>query len=405
MKRIVFLIDGAADHPVPAMHGKTPLQLAEIPHMDRIAREGAAGLFETIPPGLANGSATANLGVMGYDARALFGDREGRGVLEAASMGVDLALGQLAMRVNVIATLDGTIHSHSAGHITTDEVRELFLNLDEKIGLPGVRLYPGISYRNLVVIDDGDERIECFPPHDHVGARLDDLLPRAEAPDAKETADLLAELVHRSQPVLRDHPVNQRRRAAGKLTADSLWPWAPGTKPDMKTYKELYGVSGAVISAVDLIRGIGVYAGLEKIVVSCATGLWDTNYEGKAKAALEALRRHDFVYVHIEGPDEAGHEKNPWLKLKCLEWIDQRLMRPIMMHFDQTGEPVTYAVLPDHPTPCETGGHVTEPVPVAIWGPHLKKDAAPGYDEELVKLGSLGVLKGSGFMDRVMGKA
>ncbi len=404
MKRIVFLIDGASDHPIPAMHGKTPLMLADIPHIDRIARDGAAGLFEAIPPGLPNGSATANLGVFGYDARAIFGLKEGRGVLEAASMGVEIAPGQLAMRVNVIATDDGRIKPHSAGHITTEEVRELFDGLDRQIGVPGVHLYPGVSYRNLIVVDGGDERLECFPPHDHVGARLDDLLPRAETPDAEPTARLLADVVRRSQPVLAEHPVNKRRRAAGKLAADALWPWAPGSKPKMKTYRELYGVAGGVISAVDLIRGIGVYAGLETIPVEGATGLWDTNYEGKAQAAIRALQRLDFVYIHIEGPDEAGHEKQPWLKLKCLEWIDQRLIRPIMMHFDETGEPVTYAVLPDHPTPCESGAHVTEPVPVAICGPHIQRDRVQCYDEETVKLGSLGLLRGHQFMDLVMAK-
>jgi 2,3-bisphosphoglycerate-independent phosphoglycerate mutase len=386
------------------MHGKTPLQLAEIPHMDRIARQGVAGLFETIPPGLANGSATANLGVMGYDARELFGDKEGRGVLEAASMGIELKPGQLAMRVNVISTDNGRIKNHSAGHITTEEVRELFAGLDEKIGLPGVRLYPGISYRNLIVVDGGDERLDCAPPHDNVGGRLDDLLPHPEVAEANPTAALLEEVVRRSQPILAEHPVNQRRRAAGKATADSLWPWAPGMKPKMKTYQEMYGVTGAVISSVDLIRGIGVYAGLETVIVPGATGLWDTNYEGKAEAAIEALKRLDFVYIHMEGPDEAGHEKQPWLKLKCLEWIDQRVVRTLMMRFDQTGEPVVYAVLPDHPTPCETGAHVTEPVPVAICGPGIQPDACTGYDEQQVKLGSLGVLKGRQFMDYVMGK-
>ncbi len=403
MKRVVFLIDGAADHPVPAMHGKTPLMLADLPHFNRIAREGACGTFETIPPGLPNGSATANLGVMGYDAKALFGGREGRGVLEAASIGVELRPGQIAMRVNVISLDGDRIRNHSAGHITTPEARELIEFLDKNLGIEGVKLHAGVSYRHLLILDGGDERLECAPPHDNVGGRVADLLPRAEAPEAEASARVLARVVERSRELLLDHPVNQARRAAEKCAADSLWPWAPGKKPQMPTYRELYGISGAAISAVDLIKGIAVYAGLEPIEVEGATGLWDTNYEGKAAAAMDALSRHDFVYIHVEGIDEAGHERNPWLKLKCLEWTDARIAGPLMRHAVQKGWDTTWAVLPDHFTPCNTGAHLAEPVPVAIYGPHIAPDRVERYDEDSVKMGSLGLLRGREFMDLVMG--
>lgn len=403
MKRVVFLTDGAADHPVAAMHNHTPLELADLPHCHQIARLGCNGLFETIPPGLPNGSATANLGVMGYDAQALFGTREGRGVLEAASMGVSLRPDQLAMRVNLIQLDNDRIKNHSAGHITTPEARELIEFLDARLDLPGVKLYPGVSYRHLLVIEGGDDRVDCAPPHDNVGKSLTEVAPRAEHPEAQKTIEILNELVRQSRPLLAGHPVNAARRATGKGTADSLWPWAPGKKPVMPTYQDLYGISGAVISAVDLIRGIGVCAGLEKIEVEGATGLWDTNYEGKAEAAIEALRRHDFVYIHVEGPDEAGHDRNPWLKLKCLEWIDRRIMGPVMRHCEQMRYEMCYAVLCDHPTPVETGAHVSEPVPVSICGPHLKPDAVVRHDEKSVRSGSLGLIKGRHFMDLVMG--
>lgn len=404
MKSVVFLIDGAADEPVPAMHGKTPLELAHLPNFDSIAREGVTGLFETIPPGLPNGSATANLGVFGYSARELFGSREGRGVLEAAAMGVEIGPGQLAMRVNVIALENGCLKSHSAGHITTEEARELIEFLDANLNLPGVHLHTGISYRHLLLLDGGDERVECAPPHDHIGERVEDTLPRPEDPAAEETARRLRELVARSRELLAEHPVNQARRAAGKLAADSLWPWAPGTKPRMKTFQERYGVTGAAISAVDLIRGIGVYAGLEPIVVEGATGLWDTNYEGKAQAAMQALDRHDFVYIHVEGSDEAGHERNPWLKLKCLEWVDARIAGPVMRYCATSGYEATFAVTPDHPTPVRTGAHSSEPVPVAVCGPHIEPDVITKYSEAAAREGALGLLRGAEFMDLVMGK-
>jgi 2,3-bisphosphoglycerate-independent phosphoglycerate mutase len=403
MKRIIFLGDGMSDWPVESLGGKTPLQVANTPALDRIAREGQCGTLETIKPGMPSGSATANLGVLGYDAYAMFGMNEGRGVLEAASMGVEIGPDDLAMRINVIG-LDGErIKTHSAGHITTPEARELIEFCNDNLGIEGVRLYPGVSYRHLLVLPGGADDIECFPPHDHVGEPLADLLPQAKSAAANETVETLKRIIAKSREILPDHPVNQRRKAEGKVVAESLWPWAPGKKPEMATFQERFGVTGAVISAVDLIHGVGVLGGLEKIEVEGATGLYDTNYEGKAQACIDALSRVDFVFVHVEASDEAGHEKDVELKIKTIEYFDQRLVNRVLEHLDRENIEAIVAVLPDHPTPVKTGAHVIEPVPVAIRDPRVEPDSVAAYDEESVRAGALGELKGDEFINRVMG--
>ncbi len=404
MKRIVFLGDGMADWPVESLGGRTPLQAASTPALDRIARLGRCGLLHTIPAGqgLPSGSATANLGVFGYDAKALFGRREGRGVLEAASMGVEVKPDELALRVNLIG-LDGEkILTHSAGHISNAEARELIEFCSRELGVEGVSLHPGVSYRHLLILQNGSDDIECAPPHDHVGETLESLRPRAESPEAEATAAALWRVIERSREILPDHPVNRARRSQGKVAAEALWPWAPGRKPAIRTMRERYGVSGAVISAVDLVHGVGVLAGLEKIVVPGATGLYDTNYEGKADACLEALRRVDFVYVHVEAPDEAGHERNAELKVKTIEDFDRRLVARVLEALERERIEAVAAALPDHPTPVATGKHVIEPVPVAIWDPRLPPDSVLAYDEQSVRSGALGELRGSQFMDAVM---
>lgn len=397
MKAIVFLGDGMADYPVPELNHKTPLMAAKTPAMDLIAKNGQTGLFKTIEDDMATGSAVANLSVLGYDPHVCF---EGRGVLEAASLGVDLEESDLAMRVNLICAEEGKIKSHSAGHISDDEAAVLISDLQAHFADWPIRLTQGLSYRHLLVVPEGNAGLLCIPPHDYVGAAIADHLVKATSQDAEQTAQLLNRMIEESARFLKNHPVNAQREAAGKQAANMLWPWSPGHKPRMQTFHERFGVSGAVISAVDLIKGLGVYAGLEVIDVPGATGLYDTNYEGKADACLDALKRHDFVYVHVEAPDEAGHEKNLKLKIQCIEDLDQRLIQRVLNGISSIDDFVI-GLLPDHPTPVATGTHVRDAVPVAIWDSAKSPDTVCCFDEESVKNGELGMLRGNDFMSTV----
>ncbi len=390
-----------ADYPVPELDGRTPLMVAHKPAIDRIAREGRTGLFRTIEPDLPAGSEIANLTVMGYDPHAVY---QGRGVLEAASLGVQLAPDDVALRVNLICVEDGRIRSHSAGHISNGEAHQLIGDLQAHFHGLDVRLVPGLSYRHVLIVPGGDARLECAPPHDHVGEPFRDLLVRPLDPAAQPTADLLNRLILESQVFLHDHPVNRRRVAEGRQPANSLWPWSPGKKPQMATFRERFGIGGAVITAVDLIKGLGVYAGLDVIPVEGATGLYDTNYEGKADACLAALDDHDFVYVHVEAADEAGHEKNAALKVRCIEDLDRRLVQRVLDGLERSGIEAVIAVLPDHPTPIAVGTHTRDPVPVAIRDPRLLPDGVNRFDEESVKAGALGVLRGAEFIEMVVGE-
>jgi len=397
MKYVIILGDGMSDYPVARLGGKTPLQVARHPHMDRIAREGRCGLFKTIEDGMPSGSEAANLAVLGYNPHEVL---QGRGVLEAASMGVDIRDDEIAMRCNLISLFDdGRIKSHSAGHISSAESDEILKTLQKEIGRPGLNFYTGVSYRHLFVGKGLDPRLECAPPHDHPNEPAEPLLIRPEVPEAKPTADLLNDLTRRSWPILKNHPVNQRRRAAGKDAANSIWLWSPGRRPKMWMFKERFNVTGAVISAVDLIRGIGVYAGLEVLKVPGATGLFDTNYEGKADAALDALKRVDFVYVHVEAPDEAGHDGNLDLKIKTIEDLDARLVGRILAGLEKIEAVV--AVLPDHPTPVEKRIHVRDAVPFAIRAPRQTPDAVARYDEASCAAGSFGTIHGDTFIRAV----
>lgn len=399
MKYVIFLGDGMADDPIPELGGKTPLMVAKKPSMDRIAREGRTGLFRTIGPDMLTGSAIANLSVLGYNAMELFQGTEGRGVLEAASLGVRLGDNDLALRVNLICVEDGKIRSHSAGHISTGEAHTLIRDAQSHFSSWNLELYPGLSYRHVLVIPDGEFRLECFPPHDHVGTPWRELAIRPMTPGGKGTADLLNRLVEESQSLLEYHPVNQKRREEGKQPANLLWPWAPGKKPRMKTLYERFGIRGAAITAVDLVKGLAIYTGMKPVAVHGATGFYDTNFEGKADAALEALEEVDFVYIHVEAADEAGHDRDLALKIRCIEDLDRRLIQRVLEGLEKKGWDCTVAVLPDHPTPIAYGNHTREPVPVAIRSPHLPADAVTCFDEESVKSGSLGLLEGSEFIE------
>ena len=403
MKYIIVLGDGMADEPLENYGGKTPLQMAAIPEIDRLAKLGRCGQLMTVPEDMHPGSEIANLSVLGYDVPSVF---EGRGVLEAASMGVKLEEGDLAMRCNLICVEGENIKNHSAGHISNEEAHELIDFMNEKLGSKTVVFHKGVSYRHLIVIKGGKKQLACTPPHDVPGKPWRNYLIKAVQPEAQNTADLLNELIAKSMELLPQHPVNQKRKAAGKDVANSIWPWSPGYKPQMPTLKELFGIErSAVISAVDLIQGIGVYAGMEVIKVEGATGLYDTNYEGKAEATINALKEHDLVYLHIEASDEAGHEGNVELKTKTIEYLDQRVVKYLVEETAKMGVPVTIAVLPDHPTPCATTVHTKDPVPFIIYKPGQEPDEVKAYDEFTVQKGSYGLLKGNEFMKALMEEA
>ena len=401
MKHIIILGDGMADWAVPSLGGKTLLQAAHTPNMDRLARMGRTGRLVTVPPGFHPGSEVANMSVMGYNLPLVY---EGRGPLEAASIGVDLKPGEMAMRCNIVCLEGDVLKNHSAGHITTAEADVLVKYLQEQLGNDRVRFYTGVQYRHLLVVKGGDKRLDCTPPHDVPLRPWRPLLIKPMVEEARETADLLNDLILRSQELLANHPLNLRRKAEGKDPANSIWPWSPGYRPQMQPLSEKYPEirRGAVISAVDLINGIGYYAGLRRLTVEGATGLYDTNYENKTAAALEALQTDDFVYLHIEASDEAGHEGDIDLKIRTIENLDRRAVGPIYEAVKDWDEPVAIAVLPDHPTPCQLRTHTAEPVPFLIWYPGIEADSVQTFDEVAACQGSYGLMKEDEFMNEFM---
>ena len=414
MKHIIILGDGMADWPVKSLGGKTLLQTARTPYMDKLARMGRTGRLVTVAEGFHPGSEVANMSVMGYNLPKVY---EGRGPLEAASIGVDLKPGEMAMRCNIICIEGDLLKNHSAGHITTPEADVLVKYLQEKLGNERVHFYTGVQYRHLLVIKGGDKRIACTPPHDVPLKPYRPLMVKplpgtehitqpeggAELTPA-QTADLINDLIVRSQDLLENHPINLKRKAEGKDPANSIWPWSPGYRPQMEPLDEKYPQihKGTVISAVDLINGIGYYAGLRRLKVEGATGLYDTNYENKAAAALEALKTDDFVYLHVEASDEAGHEGDVGLKIRTIENLDNRAIGPIYEEVKDWDEPVAIAVLPDHPTPCELRTHTAEPVPFLIWYPGIEPDEVQTFDEVAACNGAYGLMKEDEFMNEFM---
>lgn len=404
MKHIIILGDGMADHAVDRLGGKTLLEYANTPNMDNLARIGRTGRLATVPDGFLPGSEVANATILGYDMNKVY---EGRGPLEAASIGYEMEPGDFALRCNIICLENGKIKNHHGGHLTTDESTELIDLLNERLGSDRVRFVKGIQYRHLLIIKGGNKYINCAPPHDHPNEEWRKLLIRPEKGhehEALDTATLLNELIIKSQDVLYDAPLNVKRRAEGKDEANSIWPWGGGYRPQMKTLSEMYPQikRGDVISAVDLIRGIGHYAGLHNIIVPGATGLADTNYEGKTQAAIEALRKDDFVFLHIEASDEAGHDGDLELKLRTIENLDRRVVGPIFEEVSKWDEPVAIAVMPDHPTPVEIRTHVKEPVPFIVWYPGISPDSVQTYNEVSCVSGSYGMLHLTEFMNEFM---
>ena len=392
MKHIIILGDGMADWAVKSLGDKTLLQYAKTPYMDKLARMGRNGRLITVADGFHPGSEVANMSVLGYNLPKVY---EGRGPLEAASIGVDLQPGEMAMRCNLICTEGDILKNHSAGHITTEEADVLIQYLQEKLGDDRVRFHTGVQYRHLLVVKGGNKQLDCTPPHDVPLKPFRPLMVKPLVPEAEETASLLNELILKSQELLKDHPLNLKRMAEGKDPANSIWPWSPGYRPQMERLSDTFP---------QVINGIGYYAGLRRIAVEGATGLYDTNYENKVAAALEALKTDDFVYLHIEASDEAGHEGDVALKLKTIENLDSRAVGPIYEAVKEWEEPVAIAVLPDHPTPCELRTHTNEPVPFFIWYPGIEPDSVQTFDEVAAVEGSYGLLKEDEFIKEFMNR-
>lgn len=422
MKHIVILGDGMADHAVERLGGKTPLQYADTPYMDMLARKGRAGRVETVPDGFLPGSEVANSSILGYDQNIVY---EGRGPLEAASIGYEMAPEDFAIRCNVICVDSESIITHNGGNLSTEDGAILMRYLDEKIGNECVKFIPGIQYRHLLVVKYGSKHIECAPPHDHPNEKWQPLLVKPEKGwedkhepvigfdgkptgkfrmSASETASLLNDLILESKSLLEEHPYNKAKAARNERMANIIWPWGGGYRPSMKTLQEKFPQikTGSCISAVDLIRGIGQYAGLDVIKVPRATGLANTNYEGKAQAAISALYNQDFVFLHCEASDEAGHDGDLELKLRTIENLDRRIVEPIYNEVKQWDEQVAIAILPDHPTPVEIRTHVKEPVPFIFWHKNITPDEVQVYDEVSCVSGSYGMLHLTEFMEAFM---
>lgn len=408
-----------ADWPVETLGNKTLLQYAHTPYMDLLAKMGRTGMLKTVQDGFHPGSEVANSAILGYDQNEVY---EGRGPLEAASIGVDLAPDDMAIRCNIICIEGDHIKNHSCGRLETEEGDVLIRYLQERLAGDAdivakygrvVHFYTGVQYRHLLVIHGGSKYVKCTPPHD---VPLKPWRPLLVQPDleaearsgrrtklsAQETADLLNALIVKSQALLAEHPLNQQRVAEGKDPANSIWPWAGGYRPHMvpltTTFPQIK--QGAVITAVDLIRGIGTLAGLRVIDVPGATGLYDTNYEGKAQAAIKALETDDFVYVHVEASDEAGHDGDLDLKLKTIEYLDSRIVGPVYEAVKD--KPVAIAVLPDHPTPVAYRTHTNEPIPFLIYAPGMEADGVDTFDEVSCQHGVYGQLEKDGFIKAFM---
>lgn len=366
MKYLIVLTDGAADRPVEALGGKTPLQTANMPNINQLAQHSEVGLVKTIPDGMSPGSDAANLSVMGYDPKVY---HTGRSPLEAVSMGIHMSKTDVAFRCNLVTLTkeepyeEKTIIDHSAGDITSQEAAQLIQAVNEKLSTDNIRFYPGFSYRHAMIVHDGRTDFTLTPPHDILTRKIRDYLP----PDDEKTGFIL-DMMKKSYEILQDHPVNRARREKGLNTADSIWIWGQGRKPKLSSFSEKYGVNGAVISAVDLIKGIGLCAGLDSIDVEGATGTLHTNYEGKCQAAIQAFRQgKDFVYIHLEAPDECSHQGDMEGKIQCLELIDEKVTGPLKAYLDSTGEDYKLMVVPDHPTPLALRTHSSEEVPFVLY--------------------------------------
>lgn len=404
MKYVVILGDGMADYPVDAFDGKTILEVADKPTIDYMAQHGEMGMVKTVQDGMKPGSDVANLSVMGYDTKKCY---SGRSPLEAASIGVPLKDNDVTFRCNLVTLSDEenyedkTMLDYSAGEITTEEAAELIKAVAKELDTDMIKFYPGISYRHLTVWEGGSTNVELTPPHDISDKKITDHLPKGDG------ADTLLEMMKRSEKILREHPVNKKRVAEGKNPATSIWVWGEGTKPQLDNFEEKFGLKGSVISAVDLIKGIAKCAGMNSIDVEGATGNCDTNWEGKAQAALDAiLNGSDFVYVHMETPDEMGHQGAPEKKKFAVETIDKKVVKFLKDELEKRDIDYRMMILPDHPTPIKLKTHVSDPVPYIIYDStdETDKNANLTYTEENGKKTGIYIEEGYTLMNRFLGK-
>ena len=409
MKYVVVVGDGMADYGIEALGGKTPLMVAKTPHMDWLAKHGEIGLVRTIPEGFTPGSEIANLSIFGYDPHRYY---TGRGPLEAASLGVRLNPKDIAFRCNLVTLqFEGSkilMEDFSAGHITDEEARRIIIDLDREMGTKEIRFYPGVSYRHLMVFQNGAatfsalDQLELTPPHDITGKEIASYLPGVGGSEGSG-GDRILSLMKKSQELLKNHPVNLDREAKGLRSANSIWLWGQGRSPQMTTLEERFGIGGYVISAVHLLKGIGILAGLEVLEVPGATGYFDTNYDGKAEYALKGLKEKDFVYVHVEAPDEAGHMGDLRLKIEMIEIFDEKIVGAILKglkHFEN----YKVMVLPDHPTPLSMRTHAADPVPYVIYSSDkgLRNDWVEGFDETTARKSQIFMERGFELIERFL---
>jgi 2,3-bisphosphoglycerate-independent phosphoglycerate mutase len=394
VKYIVVCGDGMSDRPLPELRGRTPLEVADTPNMDYVASNGDCGLLKTMFAGLPKDSGVANLALLGYDPRKYY---PGRGPLEAANMRIPLDASDVVLRCNTITEEKGVLLDYSGGQITSKESHELIKHVSSVLKEKGITLHAGVAYRHVAVLRDHySDKLSCSPPHDITGGRITENLIKPTATEARETADKLNKLMLESRDLLRDHPVNVKRVSEGKRPANMLWFWGPGRKPSLPSFEKKYGLSGSIISAVDIIKGIGVSVGLDVIDVPGATGYLDTNYEGKADAALKSLSRLDFVYIHVESPDESGHEKSIEHKIQAIQNLDEKVVGRLLKKL--SGDYVI-GVLPDHATPISVGTHTDDPVPFAVYSTARKnKKKVGGFSEKNAKEGAYGLREAEDFM-------
>lgn len=397
-KAVIFLADGMADDPLPELGGQTPLEAVPTPYMDSIAAHGASGTFLTLPEGFPTSSDAANMSVFGYSLAECY---PGRGPIEAVSQGINLAEDDIAWRCNLVTVIDGILKDYSAGHLEKEVSAVLMKELQEKFGNADVTFYPGVSYRNLLVLHGKkfSANVDYFKPDSSQDEHIDKLKLSAldDSKEAAYTVEFLHKLMKDTAVFLEAHPLNAKREAP----ANSIWPWSPGKKPHFQPFSEKYnGKTAAVISAVDVIFGIAKCAKSDVIYVDGATGFLDTNYAGKAEAAIKAAENHDLVYVHVEAIDECGHMGDVNLKMRAISDFENKIVAPVMRALE--GKGYTFAVLPDHPVPVKIRKHTRTPVPVAICGPHIKPDSVMSYSERLAPQGSLGYMKGEEFMRKVL---
>jgi 2,3-bisphosphoglycerate-independent phosphoglycerate mutase len=417
MKYVILVGDGMADYPMKELQGKTPLMAAKTPHMDWMAKNGELGLVKTVPDGFNPGSEIANLSIFGYDPVRYY---TGRGPLEAVGFGVGLKKDDIAFRCNLVTLGENGrgvfMEDFAAGHIADNEAKEIITDLDREMGSGEIRFFPGVSYRHLMVSEEGVlnypglEKLSLTPPHDITGKEISPYLPQflskngsEDLRNSKKGADLILRLTEESRRFLKSHPVNLARKGRGLVPANSIWLWGQGRSPRMGALKERFGIEGCVISAVHLLKGIGILAGLDIIEVPGATGYFDTNYEGKARYALDSLKEKDFVYVHVEAPDEAGHMGDLKLKIEAIEAFDQKVVGPILKGMENF-ERYKVMVLPDHPTPLSTRTHAADPVPYAIYSNvnGERKIHGEAFDEKTAKESGIFIEKGFELIERFL---